>query len=341
MIKVEQSKPMITLNRKYLASLILILGSSFTTTSTKINKIVIIGGGPAAYSAAVSAANAKLEPIVIEGNEPGGQPIKAGNIKNFPSHKSINGGDLVLNMREHAKDLGAQLIDEQVTKVDFKKNPFTVWTSEGQTILAQTVIIATGSEPIKLNCPGEDKCWGKGVIVCAKCDGYLFKDKSVVIVGGGYSALREVGNLKAHTNNITLINPKEKLSGPQFLINQVNDSKIKILNNYTVKQILEKDGYVTGVEIVNNQTKETQTIDAQGVLIGLGWKPSSQIFKGQVTLDSKQQIIVTNDTDTSVPGVFAAGDVTNKARHQLFIAASSGFTAAMDAEKYLHDRNLI
>lgn len=330
---------MFKFNRRYVACVMLIIGTSFA--SNKTHKIIIVGGGPAAYAAAVSAANAQIDVLVIEGEEPGGQPIKAGDIKNFPSYKSINGAELVVNMREHAEELGAKIIDAQVTKVDLKNRPFTVWTNQGQTFSTDTIIIATGSEPIKLNCPGEDKCWGKGVVVCAKCDGYLFKDKNVVIVGGGYSALREIGNMKAHTSKITLVNPETKLSGPQFLINQARDAKVEILNNYTVKQILEKDGHVTGVEIVDNATQATKIIPAEGVLIGLGWTPSSQLFTGQLTLNDKKQIVVTNDTETSIRGVYAAGDVTNKARHQLFMAASSGFAAAMDAEKYLREHNLI
>ena len=330
---------MFKFNRRYLACVILILGASFA--SSKTHKIIIIGGGPAAYSAAVSAANAQIDVLVIEGEEPGGQPIKAGDIKNFPSYKSVNGADLVVNMREHAEELGAKMIDAQVTKVDLKNRPFTIWTNQEQTFSADSIIIATGSEPIKLNCPGEDKCWGKGVVVCAKCDGYLFKDKNVVIVGGGYSALREIGNMKAHTNHITLINPEAKLSGPQFLINQAHQAQVAILNNTTVQQILEKDGHVTGVEVIDNATKTTKIIPAEGVLIGLGWTPSSKLFTGQLVLNDKDQIVVTNDTSTSIPGVFAAGDVTDKARHQLFMAASSGFAAAMDAEKYLREHNLI
>lgn len=301
----------------------------------KIHKIVIIGGGPAAYSAAVSSANGKLAPIVIEGQNAGGQPIKAGDIKNFPSYKSINGGELVANMKEHAEHLGAIIISEDVTKVDLKSKPFNIQTSTGRHFLAQTVIVATGSEPIKLNCPGEDKCWGKGVIVCAKCDGYLFKNQEVVIIGGDYSALREVGNMKQHTSKITLINPNSKLSGPQFLINQTLNSNIKILNNRDVKQIIEKDGQVTGVQVLDKTNNKTSIIPTNGILVGLGWQPSSQLFTGQLALNNQKQIIVTNDTQASIPGVFAAGDVNSKARHQLFIASASGFTAAMDAEKYL------
>ena len=339
---------MIKLNHRHIAGLVFILGPSFTHGDVSHEdadqvtvKIAIIGGGPAAFAAAISAGNGKLDPIVVEGYEPGGQTVKAGEIKNFPGYKSINGAELVSNMKEHAEHLGAKIIDAQVTKVDLSKQPFTLWTDKKETILAHTVIIATGSEPIKLNCPGEDKCWGKGVVVCAKCDGHLFKDKSVVIVGGGYSALRELGNLKLHTNKITIVNPDTKFSGPQFLINQTTGPGITILQNHSVNRILEKDGYVTGVEVTNKSTGQTTTLSAQGVLIGLGWKPSSKLFDGQLKLNTQDQIIVTGDANTSVPGVYAAGDVTSKSRHQLIMATSSGFAAAMDAETYLREKNLL
>lgn len=306
-----------------------------------VHKIVIIGGGPAAYSAGISAGNGQLDPIIIEGVEPGGQPIKAGEIKNFPSHKSINGAELVSSMREHAEELGAKIIDAKVTKVDFKSIPFSITTEKGETFHASSVIIATGSEPIKLNCPGEDKSWGKGVIVCAKCDGHLFQDKEVAIIGGGYSALREVGNLKPFASKITIVNPESQLSGPQFLINQTQDPKIKIMSNHRVVQILEKNGQVTGVEIENKDTKQKQILPVEGVLVGLGWKPSSKLFEGQLTLNAENQIVVTDDTKTSVPGVFAAGDITSRARHQLFTSAADGFSAALDAEGFLREKGLI
>jgi thioredoxin reductase (NADPH) len=306
---------------------------NFTYLNSEIHKIVIIGGGPSAYSAAVSAGNGKLKPVVIEGHEPGGQPVKAGDIKNYPGMKSINGGELVSNIKEHAEHLGTKVIEEKVISVNFKKTPFTITTDKNQIIQTHTVIISTGSEPIKLNCPGENKCWGRGVVVCAKCDGHLFKDKEVVIVGGGYSALREVGNMKQHTSKITIVNPNKKLSAPQFLINGAKG--ITTLNNYSVVKIINKNNEVTGIEIKNKDTGKTMTLPAQGILVGLGWKPSSKVFKDQLDINSKDQIIVTNDTETSIPGVFAAGDVTSKSRHQLFMAASQGFAAAMDAETYL------
>lgn len=335
MVKLKLSKKIL------IALLILTFNNCFA--QNKIHKIVIIGGGPAAYSAGVSAANGKLEPVIIEGEEPGGQPIKAGEIKNFPSHKSINGAELVAGMRDHAEELGAQIIEQEATRVDFSSSPFKIWTNKPEPILTHSVIIATGSTPVKINCPGEEEYWGegKGVIVCAKCDGHAITNQEIVIVGGGYSALREIGNLKQYTSKITLINPQAKLTGPQFLLNKAQEAGITILNNQTIKKILGDNKHVTGIEITDNQTGKTSVIPTKWILVGLGWQPNSILFKDQIKINSQNQIEVTNETNTSFPGVFAAGDVTSTARHQLFMASSSGFAAAMDAEKYLRDKNLI
>ena len=311
-------------------------------TLGKVYQVLIIGGGPAAYSAAISAANAKLTTIVFEGQQPGGQPVKAGEIKNFPGHKSINGAELVSNMREQAEELGAIIVDSHVVNVNFKQKPFTITTDKNEKFSAQTVIIASGSEPVKLNCPGENACWGKGVIVCAKCDGHLFDGKDIAIIGGGYSALRELGNLKPFAKQITLINPDTELSGPQFLINQTKAENVTILHRTQVIQILEKDGHVNGIEIENKDTKKRTTLPVQGVLVGLGWKPSSQLFVNQLKLNKEKEIEITDgDTKTSVPGIFAAGDITNKSRHQLATASASGFTAALDAEAYLREKGFL
>jgi thioredoxin reductase (NADPH) len=254
----------------------------------------------------------------------------------------VNGAELAASMRDHAEKLGTKIIDKQVTRVDFSQTPFKVWTDQPkEPILAHTIIIATGSQPIKINCPGEEQYWGngRGIFVCVKCDGHAIIDQEVVIIGGGPHALREINNVKQRTSasKITLINPNKQLTGPQFLINRAQESGIKILNNYTVKQILGDQQHVTGIEVIDNQTGKISTIKTKWVLVGLGWQPNSQ----EVKINNKNQIEVTSETNTSIAGVFAAGDVTSTARHQLFMASSSGFAAAMDAEKYLRNKNLI
>lgn len=327
------------LNLKKLICLVTLLGFSFI--NCEVHKIVIIGGGLAAHSAAVSAGNGKLNPVIIEGHEPGGQASKAGKIKNFPGLPSINGGELTSKTRDHAEELGTKIIEAKVTKVDFKQKPFKITTDKAGIVQAHSVVIATGSQPIKLNCPGENKCWGKGVVVCATCDGHLFENKKVVIIGGGYSALRELGNMLKYTNQVTIINPDKEFSAPQFLINKLNSSGVPKLTNHSIVKILEEDGQVTGIEIKNKATGKITKLLTDGILVGLGWRPSSDIFKEYLKLNKKSQIVVTNDTETSIPGVFAAGDVTSKSRHQAFMAASHGFAAAMDAEKYLKKQGLV
>ncbi len=320
--------------------IVIFLGLSSQIYGETIHNVIIIGGGPAAYSAAVCTANGKLTPLVIEGSSPGGQPLKAGDIKNWPGMPNINGAELVGNIQEHAKKLGAQIIEDTVTRVDFKQKPYVVYTKK-EKFLAHTIIIATGSEPVKLNCPGEKKYFGKGIIVCAQCDGYLFENQPVVIVGGGYSALRELGLMLKHTQQIMLINPDKALSGPQFLINYANDPHVKVLHNTSVKQVIGDGERVTAIEVVDKETNVTQKINANGILIGLGWRPNGTLFKGQLTFNDKGEILVTNNVFTKELGIFAAGDVASSTKHQLFIAAGRGYEAGMAAEKYLVEQGLI
>lgn len=308
--------------------------------SEVVHPIVIIGGGPAAYSAAVCTANAKLTPIVIEGTAPGGQPLKAGAIRNWPGITEINGGELVVNIQEHAKSLGAQIVEAEVIKIDLKQKPYVVHTKQ-EKFMTHTIVIATGSEPVKINCPGEQEYFGKGIIVCAKCDGYLFENKPVVIVGGGYSALRELGLMLKHTKQITLLNPESSLSGPQFLVSFASDPNVKVMHNVEVKKVIGDGEKVTAVEVLDRTKQTTQTIPASGVLVGLGWKPNNQLFKNQLTCNSNGEITVTNNVFTGLPGVYAAGDVASSTKHQLFIAAGRGYEAGMAAEKYLVEEKLI
>ena len=308
--------------------------------SETIHPVVIIGGGPAAYSAAVCTANAKLAPIVIEGTAPGGQPVKAGEIRNWPGITEINGAELVTNIQEHAKSLGAQIVEAEVIKINLKQKPYEVHTKK-QKFLAHTVVIATGSEPVKINCPGEQEYFGKGIIVCAKCDGYLFENKPIVIVGGGYSALRELGLMLKHTKQITLINPDAGLSGPQFLVSFASDPNVTIMHNTEIKRIIGDGEKVTGVEILDKNSNQTKNIPTSGVLVGLGWKPNNALFKNQLSCNQNGEIVVTNNVTTTLPGVYAAGDVASSTKHQLFIAAGRGYEAGMAAEKYLVENELI
>lgn len=300
------------------------------------HKIVIIGGGSAGLSAAVYAARAKLNPIIIQGEFPGGQLNKASYIENWPGKKTILGPELAKEIKTQATDLGTTILSTSATKVDFTKNPFEIWTNDNQQIFANTVIVATGAKPTKLNCPGEEQYLGKGVAVCATCDAPLFKNKNVVVIGGNYSALREIDILTKYTDKITVINKKTAISGPLSLIHRMNDNpNIKFMNNCIAQEIQGDENWVKGVQIFNKTKNQKETIPAEGVFVSVGWEPSSSIFEGQLALDSKKQIKVNNNTQTSVEGVYAAGDVTNNTYHQAPVASAFGYMAAMDAEKHL------
>ena len=200
---------------------ILIINNKINTkvnNTENIHKIVIIGSGAAGLSGAIYASRAKLSPVVIEGETTGGQLTKASYIENWPGINSIFGADLVKNIYDHAKELGTQFIGSYVTKVDFSKRPFTIWTNENKTLLASSVVIATGTKPTKLNCPGEEKYLGKGIAVCATCDAPspLYKGKNIIVIGGDYTALREIAIISKYTDKITVLNKKPALNGPLY-----------------------------------------------------------------------------------------------------------------------------
>ncbi len=301
--------------------------------------MAIIGGGPAGLCAAIYAGRAKLKPIVIEGESPGGQLMKASNVENWPDFNAVLGIKLASDIREHAQNLGTTFKPYSVVDVNFTKQPFILKLNNGEIIKAKSVIIATGSKQKKLNIPGEQTYLGRGVAVCAACDAPLFEHKRVVLVGGGISSLRELGIIRKYTDKVTIINEFPSLQGPRMLLNYAESPTIKILNNTQVVEIIGNDQGVTGVNVINKNTKEKSTIPTDGVFIAIGWHAASDLFEGKLELDEKKQIKVHNNTYTSIPGVFAAGDVTNNTYHQLLPAAAFGYMAAMDAEKYVCNGN--
>lgn len=306
---------------------------------SEVNNIVIIGSGPAGLSAAIYASRAELNPLVIEG-EPG-QLTKASLIENMPGIMPILGVDLVTNMHEQAKELGARFLKNNITKVDFSTKPFKLWTEDNTLVLANSVIIATGTKKSKLLCPGEDKYQNKGVALCAMCDGPLFKDKNIILIGGDYSALREALILSKFTCKLKIINKSPKLRGPNSLLKPVlKNPNIEILNNSRVSEIIGNEEQATGVKIINTKNNKREIIDCDVIFIATNWQPVTDLFKDKLELDPKYRIKVRNTTETSIPGIFAAGDVTNNSYHQVPTASAFGYMAAMDAEKYLIKSNL-
>lgn len=298
-------------------------------------KILILGGGPAGLSAAIGAAKAEYKPVVIEGSLMLGAANKAGKITNYPGLPDLTGPEIVQKLKEQAKQLGAQLYpEEKVVSCNFKAHPFILETNKGQKFIADSVLIATGTNPRKLNIPGETKFEGKGVVYCSSCDGPLFKDRSVVIIGNDHNALRELSTLKKFAKDITIITEKAEFDAPKFLLNLLDLPNVKVIKNAKAKEIMGTDKVTSVKALMDNG--EMEAFPTQGVFIALGWKPHTEIFKDQIKLDNKDRIVVSYDTfETSVPGVFAAGECSTQGKHQMPSASGTGYTTYLSLEQYL------
>jgi len=306
------------------------------------HKLIIIGSGPAALTAAIYAARANLKPIIVEGKKPGGQLMTTSLVENWPGEKSIMGPDLMLQIRDHAKSLGTEFIPGNVIKTDFLKNPFTLWTNRDKELKAHAVILATGSSPNRLGVPGEEKYWGKGVTTCAVCDGALYKDKSVIVVGGGDSGMEGASFLTKFTDKITLLQNIGHLTASHTMQQRVlNNPKINILYNTTITEFKGNDKHVTEALIKNLKTGEEATLATDGVFLGIGLTPNTAPFKGQIELNKHGYVVLTRNTQTSVPGVFAAGDVHDHLYRQAITSAGTGCQAALDAERYLAQQKIV
>ena len=307
--------------------------------------LVIIGSGPAGLGAATYAGQAAIKTLVIEGNMPGGYPTKAGTIYNYPSYKEIEGHELYTKIRAQAESKHIEFKSGQVTKVNLNSKPFVISLKDNSPIQASAIIITTGSKPIKTGVPGEKEYFGKGIAYCATCDGPMFKDQHVAVIGGGYSALREVGQLTKFAKQITLVNPNKNLRGPEMLIARANSSKVTIKHNHKLLEIAGNGGKVTGIKVSNSNgdSKEANSIPVDGVFIALGQRPNTSLFAGQLKLNPKKEIIITNckTQGTSIEGVFAAGDVSDRSQHQIVTGVGEGYRAALSAEKYLKKINAL
>lgn len=301
-----------------------------------VHKLIIIGSGPAGLTAAVYAARANLEPVLIEGTAPGGQLMGTTAVENWPGIKSIMGPQLMMNMREHAAHFGTQFIAGKVARTDFSKKPFTIWTDKDKELHAHSIIIATGAEPKRLGCPGETEYWGRGVTTCAVCDGAFYPDKRVIIVGGGDTAMEDASFMTKFTKKITIVHILDKLTASHAMQERVIDHPdIKIMYNSTISEIRGDGKHVSEVTITNQKTQEQTTLGTDAVFVAIGLKPNTSPFAGQIALNDYGYIVVNNHTKTSVEGVFAAGDVFDDKYRQAITSAGSGCMAALDAERYL------
>lgn len=310
------------------------------TTTKNITEVplVIIGSGPAGLTAGIYAARANLNPLIIEGKDAGGQLMGTTYVENWPGITSILGPQLMINIREHAKKLGCTIIPGWVTNVDFSKKPFTLDLPNNKQIQAHAVIVATGATPKRLSCPGEDTYWGKGVTTCAVCDGPFYQNKPVVIVGGGDTAMEDASFMTNFTDKITIVHILDKLTASAAMQDRViNNPKIKIIYNSTVSEIKGDNNHVTGIVITDKKTSEKHELPVNAVFVAIGLNPNTEIFKGHLDLEKNGYLKLTNQTHTSVAGVFGAGDVSDYRYRQAISSAGAGCMAALDAERYIKE----
>ncbi len=304
---------------------------------TAIHDVIIIGSGPAGYTAALYAARAQLKPLVFEGSvTAGGALMNTTDVENYPGFPDgIIGPDLMDAMRKQAERFGALLVPEDVTEVDLKSDPKQVIV-EGETYLARTVIITTGSRYRELHVPGEKLLSGHGVSWCATCDGFFFRDKDIVVVGGGDSAMEEATFLTRFAKSVTVIHRRDALRASKIMQERAfANPKITFRWNSEITEVLG-EGKVSGVRLRDTVTGEESTLDVSGVFVAIGHDPRSELFTGTLATDDEGYLLVEQPTTrTAIPGVFAAGDVVDRTYRQAVTAAGTGCSAAIDAERFL------
>lgn len=298
--------------------------------------IVIIGSGPAGLTAAVYAARANLAPLLIEGWQSGGQLTTTTEVENYPGFaKGILGPELMKEMRAQAERFGTEFLTGDVSAVNLQASPFSITVDGERTINAKTMIIATGASAIPIGLKNEARLTGHGVSTCATCDGFFFRGKELIVVGGGDSAMEESNFLTKFATKVTIVHRRDKLRASKIMQDRaMKNEKIAFLWNSVVVDIQGSD-VVTGVQIKNLVTGSITELPCAGVFVAIGHRPNTALFSGQLEMDAKGYIITKNGTATSVPGVFAAGDVQDSTYRQAVTAAGSGCMAAMDAERFL------
>ena len=304
-----------------------------------MKNIIIIGSGPAGLTAALYTSRAMLEPLVISGLEPGGQLTTTTQVDNYPGFpEGVLGPDLMENMRKQAERFGTEFVNGAATKVDLSSMPFKLWV-EDKLFESKVLIIASGASSRLLGLESEKRLMGKGVSTCATCDGFFFKGKELVVVGGGDSAMEESLFLTKFATKVNVAHRRNELRASKIMQQKAFDNeKIDFIWSSVVEDILGTDeGAVRGVKIKNVDTGEIFEKECEGVFIAIGHIPNTQLFKGQLEMDEKGYIFTKNGTKTSVPGVFVAGDVQDPKYRQAVTAAGSGCMAAMDAEKHLEE----
>jgi thioredoxin reductase (NADPH) len=303
-------------------------------------KVLIIGSGPAGYTAAIYAARASLKPILVQGITPGGQMTITTDVENYPGFADvIQGPWLMEQMEAQARHVGTELISDTIVDVDLSRRPFRAVGDSGDVYLGETLIICTGAQARWLGLPSEKKFQGFGVSACATCDGFFFRGKQVAIVGGGNTAVEEAIYLTQHATKVTLIHRRDSFRAERIMQERLfANPKIEVIWDSVVEEVLGggEPAAVTGVRVRNVKTGDTRDLAVDGLFVAIGHDPATQLFKGKLQLDQEGYIITQPDsTATAVPGVFAAGDVKDKVFRQAVTAAGMGCMAALEADKFL------
>ena len=301
---------------------------------------IIIGSGAAGYTAAIYTARANMNPVLVNGQEPGGQMTVTTDVENYPGFKDVIQGPWLMDqMKAQAESVGTKIINDTITECNFKSKPFELIGDSKSVYYGKTVIIATGAVARWLGIESEEKFKGYGVSACATCDGFFFKNKIVAVVGGGNTAVEEALYLTLHAKKVLLIHRRDKLRAEKILQDRLfKNPKIEVVWDSNTKEIYgdENPKKVTGISIINTKTNKLKSIGLDGVFIAIGHDPATNIFKNKIKLDNEGYILTkSGSTKTNIPGVFAAGDVTDKIYRQAVTAASLGCMAAIDAEKYI------
>lgn len=303
-----------------------------------MRKTIIIGTGPAGLTAAIYLARANLNPLVIEGPEPGGQLTTTTEVENFPGFpEGIMGPELMANMRKQAERFGAEFRSGWVNKVDLSKRPFTLSVEGMGELQAETLIISTGASAKYLGIPGEKDSVGRGVSTCATCDGFFFRNKKIVVVGGGDSAMEEAHFLTKFASEVVLVNRRNELRASKIMQDRARSNpKISWNLNRTPLEVISGDSGVTGLKVKNNDTGAEEIIETNGIFVAIGHTPNTRFLDGQLDTDETGYLLVKpGTTETNMPGVFACGDVQDHRYRQAISAAGTGCMAALDCERFL------
>ncbi|MEC7726726.1 MAG: thioredoxin-disulfide reductase [Planctomycetota bacterium] len=306
-------------------------------------KLIILGSGPSGLTAAIYAARANLEPILLAGDQPGGQLTITNDVENYPGYPNgIMGPEMMQHFRDQAARFGTVIKDVMATKVDLSKRPFTVEDSQGETYTSETVIISTGASALYLGLENETKLQGRGVSACATCDGFFFKNKHVYVVGGGDTACEEATFLTKYASKVSMVVRRDQMRASKIMQERaLNHEKVEVLWETQVTDVLDVEkGRVTGLELTSTKTGDKRTVDAAGLFLAIGHKPNTGLFEGVLDMDDVGYLKTQpGKTAMNIPGVFAAGDCQDSYYRQAVTAAGTGCMAAIEAERWLEDQH--